>query len=207
MTTLYVHGFASSGKSSTASKLREILGVDELVFAPTLSHSPAADFELLCAYVRTQKITTVVGSSLGGFYALGLGQKFDLRVILLNPSLRPYETLARHLGTMTVYGTDLTFPWTQKHLDELRTIGGIVDRALDPERSSLTWRNVLVLLGAKDETLDSALTASMFPRARVVTAETEGHRFENVFAYADRIRAVATSASDTEEDHPVWSDA
>lgn len=75
---------------------------------------------------------------------------------------------------------------------------------MDPERSSVTWRNVLVLLSAEDATLDSRATALRFPMAHEIVDPDAGDRFRDTSAYADRIRAVAGSASDLGEDHQVW---
>lgn len=206
MATLYIHGFASSGESSTATRLREILGPDETVLAPTLSHSPAADFAKLADIVRSEPVTTVVGSSLGGLYAIALAQKFDVALVVINPALRPYDTLAGHMGTVAVYDSDRTFPWTQREIDELREIAATVDAALDPERSSVTWRRALVLLGAKDEVVDAQATAARFPAKCVIMDPDAGHRFGDISLYADRIRAVAASAPDSGEDNAVWGD-
>lgn len=204
MVTLYVHGFASSGASSTAARLREILGPDETVLAPTLTHRPAADLATLSEIVRTQGVTTIVGSSLGGFYGLAVAQMFEVNLVVVNPSLQPHETLARALGTVSIYDSDRVFPWTQRELDELREIAATVDAALDPQRSSLTWRRVLVLLGAKDEVLDAQATAARFSRAEVIVDPEAGHRFGDITKFADCIRAVAASAPDPGEHHQVW---
>lgn len=193
MTTLYIHGFASTGASSTAAKLREILGPDESVLAPTLTHRPAADLETLADIVRTENVTVVVGSSLGGFYALAIAQKFGLPVVLINPSLGPYETLGGVLGTVAVYGTSDTFQWTQEQLDELREIADAVGTAIDIETSGLTWSKVLVLLGGRDEVLDPQATAAKFPNAHVILDPDAGHRFGDISAYAELIRAVAAA--------------
>lgn len=90
MSLLYIHGFASTGVSGKVSTLRAML-VEVPVVSPTLSHRPRQDLALLNELIETRAVTTVVGSSLGGFYALALAQRHRVRLILVNPSLRPYE--------------------------------------------------------------------------------------------------------------------
>lgn len=200
MTALYIHGFASSGRSGKVDQLREILG-DE-VLAPSLTHQPKADLEVLSALMWERSIATVVGSSMGGFYALVLAQWFDINVIVVNPSLHPYETARRYLGKVTVFDTNETFDWTERELDELREIGETVKQALVPETSGITWHHVLVLLAEKDQVLDARQTARELPRARIVFDPQQDHRFADLRPYADRIRAHAAQGFDVGEPDP-----
>ena len=41
---------------------------------------------------------TFVGSSLGGFYATYLAERYAARAVLINPSVRPFDDLERYLG-------------------------------------------------------------------------------------------------------------
>lgn len=194
MTTLFIHGFASSGRSSKVEQLRRIL--DEEVLAPSLTHRPKVDYAHLEALVREHRVTTVVGSSMGGFYAMALAQRFDERVVLVNPSLRFVDTARRYLGTNTVYDTGVTFDWTEREIDELREINATVQEALDPVLSGVTWANVLVLLAEKDEVLDARATAALLKWIKVVFDPVQDHRFADLGPYAERIRAIAAAPSD-----------
>lgn len=189
MTTLYVHGFASSGRANKAEQLRVIL--DDEVLSPSLTHRPKDDIETLETVVREQNVSTVVGSSLGGFYALYLGLRLGLRVVLINPSLRPYETTRRYLGTCSVFDTDETFEWTEKEIHELREIGRIVEEAIALAGSGMTWTRVLLLLAENDEVLDSRETARSLSLARAVFDPDADHRFANLLPHADAIRTIA----------------
>lgn len=194
MTTLFIHGFASSGRSSKVEQLRRILG--EEVIAPSLTHRPRADYAHLEALVEEHHVRTVVGSSMGGFYAMALAQRFDERVVLVNPALRFVETARRYIGTHTVYDTGVTFEWTEREIDELRKIDATVEEALDFASSNVTWANVLVLLAEKDEVLDARATAALLKWAKVVMDPVQDHRFADLGPYAKRIRAIAAAPSD-----------
>lgn len=189
MTALFIHGFASSGQSSKVDQLRRILG-DE-VLAPSLRHRPKADLDALAELVARRQVRTAVGSSMGGFYALALAQRFDLRLVLINPALRADETTRRYLGTNTVYDTGATFEWTERELAELCEIGVTVEQALDPARSRVSWKNVLALLAEHDDLIDARETAARLPVGCVVFDAVADHRFADLMPYAERIRAVA----------------
>lgn len=192
MNLLYIHGFASTGKTSKTKQLAEITGMQ--VIAPSLTHDPMVDLQLLAHIVESTNVTAVVGSSLGGFYALYLAQRYDLRVVLINPSLKPYDTLADKLGTVSIYGSDATFEWTPYHLASLRQMGRVVDRACT-QSSGVTWANVLCLLATNDERLNAESTMAALPFAHHVLDSVQGHRFEDLMPYAAQIRATVTAAS------------
>lgn len=189
---LYIHGFASTGNTSKVDQLRSLPDIE--VIAPTLTHNPAEDICYLMDIVRKEKVTTVVGSSLGGFYALYLAQRFDLGLVLINPALYPYDTLKAMLGEVPVYGTDVSFSWTEEKLEQLKELGKTVTRAIG-DLSSLHWARTLVLLAEKDELLDSAHTANVLNKASIVLDSKEDHRFQSIVPYLDNIQFVITTVS------------
>lgn len=201
MTTLYVHGFASSGRANKAEQLRAIL--DDEVLSPSLTHRPKSDIETLEAAVREHKVTTVVGSSLGGFYALYLGRRFDLRLVLINPSLRAQDTTRRYLGTCTVFDTAETFEWTEKEVDELREIGKVVEEAIGLPSSSPAWSRILLLLAERDEVLDARATATSLAFARAIVDPDADHRFADLSPHAEAIRKFATGLGVAVDSAPV----
>jgi predicted esterase YcpF (UPF0227 family) len=182
------------------SSLKEIL--NEEVIAPTLTHRPKEDIHRLCRLMWDHKVTTVVGSSLGGFYALVLAQWFDVATVLINPSMRPYETTRRYLGTNKVFDSGAEFEWTEKDIFALWELSYTVDTALLPVFSNIAWHRVLLLLSENDEVLDSKDTMAKLPRAKVVLDPVQGHRFSDISMYAEAIRDVANTKPDIgEPDH------
>ena len=54
----------------------------------------------------------VAGSSLGGFYATWLAEKYDLRAVLINPAVVAPISLEKYLGTQTNLYTHEPFEFT-----------------------------------------------------------------------------------------------
>lgn len=194
MVLLYIHGFASTGNSSKVEILRALFP-NTTVLSPNLSMRPREDFERLQDIVERDHVTTVVATSLGGFYALALAQLYDLRLVVINPAIAAPEILPPQ-GSVAIYGTDIVFPWNQSEVDQLREIALLVAAAVNPATSTLTWKNVLVLLGAKDDVIPPEPTAAAFPYATVIVDAEADHRFQDISGYADIIRKTAAAPSD-----------
>lgn len=89
--------------------------------------------------------TLIVGSSMGGFLASCLAERFDLAAVLINPAVRPARLVNEWLGVDFVNAyTDECFTIDAGHRDELTALTPV---RLSPER-------YLLLLGTADETLD-----------------------------------------------------
>lgn len=151
---VYLHGFRSSPASSKAQAMvRAVAALPEAIrpalAVPDLGHAPAQAIAKVVALVgslrRPDAPLTFVGSSLGGFYATHLAERFDARAVLVNPAVRPYEDLAPYLGTQTNMVTGEPFEVTVAHFDELRALR--VARITRPER-------YLLLVQSGDEVLD-----------------------------------------------------
>lgn len=68
-----------------------------------------------------QTTTAIIGSSLGGFYATWLAERWGCKAVLLNPAVKPARDLAAHLGDQTVWQDPEThFVFEAEHVEELR---------------------------------------------------------------------------------------
>jgi len=155
MTTIvYLHGFRSSPASIKARRLQAF--VDALPTArrpqlhvPELTHAPAAAVAGVTGWVERHvaagETLTFVGSSLGGFYATHLAERFGARAVMINPAVRPQRDLAPWIGTQTNLYTGEAFEVTAAHFAELAALA--VPRITRPERYFL-------LVEAGDEVLD-----------------------------------------------------
>jgi predicted esterase YcpF (UPF0227 family) len=130
-TIVYLHGFVSSPQSKKAVMLGDYLancvtGVEYRV--PELHHRPSramAQAEDACRGVAADDLT-VVGSSLGGFYATVAAERLGCRAALLNPAVRPHRHFDRYLGPQKNLYTGEEFVLGPEHIADLR--------ALQPER-------------------------------------------------------------------------
>ena len=99
---------------------RCVTGIDYRV--PELHHRPARALEAIaraCGEVAAGDLT-LVGSSLGGFYATVMAERLGCRAALLNPAVHPHRHFARYLGPQTNLYTGDAFVLTEEHIAEMR---------------------------------------------------------------------------------------
>ena len=151
---IYIHGFNSSPKSAKAqllSKAMSELGREVEFSAPQLPLDPEQAIRKLEALIETnlqQKNTpgiTLVGSSLGGYYAIWLANKYNLKAVLVNPSVRPYDSLKAHLGEVENIYTGEKFTFEESHIEVLNSFD--VKAPGKPE-------NYYLMVQSGDEVLD-----------------------------------------------------
>jgi len=97
-------------------------GVDYVV--PEMHHRPARAIEQAldaCKAVDANDLT-LVGSSLGGFYATVLAERLGCRAALLNPAVHPDRRFDRFLGPQKNMYTGEEFVLTREHVDELKSL-------------------------------------------------------------------------------------
>jgi uncharacterized protein len=75
---------------------------------------------------------SIIGSSLGGYYATWLAEKLGCKAVLLNPAIVPRLDLDKHVGVTTEYHSDKPFEFRREYIDELRTFE--VERITMPGR-------------------------------------------------------------------------
>jgi len=141
---LYLHGFRSSPQSFKARLLAETLHArgcdsDREWQCPQLPASPKAALALAMSLAKTQLSTaasprelTIIGSSLGGYYALWLAEQLDCKAVLLNPAVEAAENLANQVGSHHLYHSDTPFEFRAEYIDELKA--AYVPAITSPER-------------------------------------------------------------------------
>ncbi|MFM9882418.1 MAG: YqiA/YcfP family alpha/beta fold hydrolase [Burkholderiales bacterium] len=179
---IYLHGFNSSPASHKATVLGEHLrqrGLAGHFLCPELPHRPAAAIALIEASIarhRSQSIT-LIGSSLGGFYATYLAEKLGLKAILLNPAVFPHRDLTRYLGPQRNLYSGGAYVLTDLHVRELATLW--VER-IDPAR-------YLLLVETGDEVLDYREAVARYAGARQIVVEGGDHALQ---CFADQLPAI-----------------
>ena len=182
---LFIHGFASVGQGVKSLQLKQWFGND--IFAPDLTHRPLADLNDLATLIKKEQITTIVGSSLGGFYGLLLVMQFQfpVKLVLINPALQSPQTLKQYIGTVTRYNGE-QFTWSQQQVDELQQLSAQLSSA---SFQQLDQSKILVLLAKHDEVLDAQVVLDTLPKANIIVDEFEDHRFADIGKYRQQIDA------------------
>lgn len=155
---LYLHGFRSSPMSAKAQKVAARVKAQHpgvVWWCPQLPPSPALAMQTLLKGIISwpAETTTVIGSSLGGFYARGVGLQKDCRTALLNPAVFPARDLARHIGEQTAWhDPDERFFFQPEFVDELRSQQHTIQKlaALQPA----TAERLFAIIAKGDEVLD-----------------------------------------------------
>jgi predicted esterase YcpF (UPF0227 family) len=172
---VYLHGFISSPRSRKATMLGDYLrncvtGIDSVV--PELHHRPARAIEqaaAACAPYAARDLT-LVGSSLGGFYATVLAERLGCRAALLNPAVHPHRHFGRYLGRQRNLYSGEEFDLTVEHVGELM--------AMDPAAITRPGRYWLIV-ETGDEVLDYREAVAKYAGARQVIVQGGDHTLKS----------------------------
>jgi len=170
VTLLYLHGFNSAPQSHKAQVLKRYLeerGLGDRFACPKLPHRPLE--AIACAEreiaLRPAGTVTLLGSSLGGFYATHLVEKHGLRGVLVNPAVTPQLDLESYLGTQRNLYTGEAYELTREHIAEWRSLD---TPSVHPER-------YLLIVETGDEVLDYRVALRKYTGARQVVVEGGDH--------------------------------
>lgn len=188
-TLLYLHGFTSAPASHKAQALAarmQARGVGDAFVCPQLPPSPREAIALAEALIAAhEKPVTLVGSSLGGYYATWLAERHPDAVsgaVLVNPAVVAHLSLQQFVGPQTNLYTGERFEFTAEHVAELRSFE--VARLSHPERF---W----LLAETGDEVLDYRQAVAKYAGARQTVLAGGDHRFTRWNDYLDEIIAFA----------------
>lgn len=171
---IYIHGFNSSPQSHKAQLFKSWMNAthpDITLHIPALKPYPLDAMTQLrdLANLNSGK-TGFIGSSLGGYYAVNLAEKFNAPAVLINPSVKPFETLARYLGENENFHTQERYTLTQQHVDDLQSL--FVPQPSKPEK-------LLLLTQTADETLDFREGTAHFHSSPAIIEYGGDHAFQH----------------------------
>ena len=186
---IYLHGFNSSPQSFKAQQITQYMrstGQSDRLLVPALSPYPDIAInqieQLIKIHTATENLC-FVGSSLGGYYSTWFAEKYQCPAVLINPSVRPYETLAEYLGDNENYYTEQSWCFNQSHIQQLLAID------VDTIKYSESY---LVLLQTGDEVLDYKQAKQKYENCNLVIEEGGDHSFidfqnhiEHIISFCD----------------------
>ncbi|HEX5803177.1 MAG TPA: YqiA/YcfP family alpha/beta fold hydrolase [Azospira sp.] len=170
---LYLHGFRSSPQSWKARLLGTALaerGLARHFHCPALSPDPVAAIaqaEAILAACLPGGPCTLVGSSLGGYYATWLAERHGLPAVLINPAVVAPLSLEAYVGPQTNLYSGETFDFTLAHVAALRTL----------EAPRITPQHYWLLVEEGDELLDWRLAAARYAGCRQTVLPGGDHSF------------------------------
>jgi predicted esterase YcpF (UPF0227 family) len=169
---VYLHGFNSSPASGKAKQLGEHmsgLGRQTDYFCPALPNSPREAIAHVEAGLAQHKgPVTLIGSSLGGFYATHLAEKHGWKAVLVNPAVHADILMRSSLGPQTNWHTGERWTLTKAHLAELAAMN--VMTITRPER-------YLLLVQTGDEVLDYRDAVAYYAGATQIIEDGGDHGF------------------------------
>jgi predicted esterase YcpF (UPF0227 family) len=180
---LYIHGFNSSPASHKSNQLRERLqsvGRSTEFRSPALPHLPREAMAMLEREIRGNSADelTLIGSSLGGFYATWLTEKYGMRSVLVNPAITPHEGLRSYLGPQRNLHTGEAYELTEEHLRQLAGLHVPKPARLD---------RYLLMHTTGDELLDWRTAVDHYPGSRKILVQGSDHGFREFGDYLDPV--------------------
>jgi hypothetical protein len=171
---IYLHGFNSSPQSHKAQVLGRYLaqrGLGARYGCPALPHQP----EQAVAVIETELAraakgpVTLVGSSLGGFYATWFAEKLGLKAVLINPAIYPHRDLRAFLGVQQNLHSGEKYELTEAHVAQWSQLFVPV----------ITPMRYLLLVETGDESLDYREALEKYAGAKQVVVQGGDHTLQS----------------------------
>lgn len=182
---IYIHGFKSSPLSLKATETEAYLRSHGLALeyrVPQLSDRPEKSVaqldRIVAGAVAEGRKVGLIGSSLGGFHATWLAERYPVRAVLVNPAVYPSQLMEANRGEHENPYTGERFTIGDAERELFR--GLEVARPSHPER---LW----LMVQQGDETLDYRAAVDYY-QASPQTVEAGGdHRFQG---FANHLPAI-----------------
>lgn len=191
MSLIYLHGFRSSPASYKARLLGTALherGRAGQYQCPALPASPRQAIALAQALIgpTPAPALTLVGSSLGGFYATWLAERTGCRAVVINPVVHAARELQHHIGLHQQYHSNAPFEFRPEYVNELEALA--VSTISRPER-------YLLLAATGDEVLDWREMRDHYAGARQIIIPGSDHGLSDFAQWLPEVLAFAGLSS------------
>ena len=189
---MYIHGYGSTGNAVKAQKLQRMFPEARLV-SPTLDYDHVSPFDILQQLqeiVDREHPDFILGSSMGGYYALCCTRFYQGPVWCINPVRDIFNTLSRILPQET-----RERPEAQAMLREYERFDKEIFRQLKPADGQLNFA-----LSTDDELLgDHRPLLELFPNhGKVVWKDRSGHRFYRFNELKEELTTTSVSSFNIE---------
>lgn len=197
MKYIYIHGFNSGPQSRSGRELAKILDVP--IFCPQNDYSLTFEecMDKLESQIRQEcgsEELCLMGTSLGGFYALQLRLARTVRVMAWNPVVFPSLQLAQFMGKNVRFTDNVEWHFSR------HALLSYAHAADSRQWTNFFWRKMCykyghdiekpanrdVIIGLHDEILDSRLGETYWQRHAQIHEIDSGHHIED-FSHAARI--------------------
>lgn len=182
---VYIHGFLSSPLSFKAQQTAQWLAQQhpQISFhCPQLPAYPAQAQQILEVLIESllPQPVYLMGSSLGGFWATWLAEKYNLKAVLINPAVRPQDFMPAYLNIdLKSYHTDHSYRLTAQHIDEIIAVD------VKPVRINNYW----LLVQTGDETLDYRHAVQKYAGCKQTIEAGGDHAFQGFERFFDSCMA------------------
>ena len=172
---LYIHGWNSYKDARKAVLLKNEINSSKNfeVDSITLKSHPKEAIQQLSNYIedhKEQRKVHLVGSSLGGYYATFLSEKYNLKAAMINPAVWAYKIFKNDMGTNENLNTG------EKYFIDDFWVQSLQDIFIE----SITGKNYLVVLQTGDQTLNYKFAKQYFEGSNIIIDEGGSHSFENL---------------------------
>lgn len=174
---IYIHGYGSNGLSDKARHYQKLFEHESFLTPSLSTESRLAvhTLENIIQAVGHHEKVGLIGSSLGGYFAIYLANKYKLPAVLINPAIPPWDQQSVLDGENRP-NTPQSFSWQAVHLERLSAY-----RVESPSQS--LQQRLLLLQQLDDEVLDAKLTLDYLPQVPQIVTSGGGHRFRGIEQY------------------------
>ena len=104
---LYLHGFASSADSTKAKVLKSFVKKNTnstKILIPNIDNNIKNAYRQIEEIIKAESPSSIIGSSLGGFFGTYFSEKYNLLCVNINPAIPPID-MSEYLGENQNYST------------------------------------------------------------------------------------------------------
>ena len=163
---LYIHGWNSYKDARKAVLLKDEINSNKNfeVDSITLKSHPKEAIQQLSNYIedhKGQRKVHLIGSSLGGYYATFLSEKYNLKAAMINPAVWAYKIFKNDMGSNENLNTG------EKYFIDDLWVQSLKDIFIE----NITVKNYLVLLQTGDQTLNYKFAKQYFEGSNIIVDE------------------------------------